>query len=196
MKSLIWQRDDVPGLEYFTLLTRFGHHHLNGTITLSLDDVPTLITYSITCELDWQTRAVSIRQERGSDIRHLSLDVHEDGRWRSDGEVVEIGDGIIDIDLEMSPCTNLLPIRRLNLNIGETQEFTALWVRFPDLRLERLPQRMTRLTESRYHVKWLSLGTENNIDVDADGLSTAYQEFWHRVAFAQEDDNGPIDSPR
>jgi hypothetical protein len=41
------------------------------------------------------------------------------------GAAVSAVEGCIDIDLKYSPSTNLLPIRRLNLAIGESAEVTT-----------------------------------------------------------------------
>src|SRR5712664_99467 len=40
---------------------------------------------------------------------------------------------VCDIDLAVTPATNTLPIRRLNLEVGQSQEVTAAWLKFPDL---------------------------------------------------------------
>jgi uncharacterized glyoxalase superfamily protein PhnB len=59
-------------------------------------------------------------------------------------------DGCIDVDLGFSPSTNLLPIRRLRLAVGQRAAVRAAWVRFPELTLEVLEQTYTRLSESTY----------------------------------------------
>lgn len=59
--------------------------------------------------------------------------------------------GAIDIDLGWSPSTNTLPIKRLNLEIGQSSgELIAAWVRFPELTLQPLPQEHIRLAERQY----------------------------------------------
>jgi hypothetical protein len=40
------------------------------------------------------------------------------------------GEGCLDIDLGFSPSTNLLPIRRLTLAVGEAATVRAAWLPF------------------------------------------------------------------
>ena len=71
-------------------------------------------------------------------------------RWWLNGAEQPDVTGCIDIDFNFSPCTNLLPIRRVNLTIGETAEVQAAWLRFPSFKLELLPQHYHRMDETTY----------------------------------------------
>ena len=59
-------------------------------------------------------------------------------------------DGLIDVDLEASACTNTLPIHRLPLPLGELTEAPAAYVRALDLSVARLDQTYRRLDGRRY----------------------------------------------
>ena len=48
--------------------------------------------------------------------------------WGADSRAV---DGCRDIDLNFSPSTNVLPIRRLSLDVGDQAAVRAAWLRFP-----------------------------------------------------------------
>ena len=50
--------------------------------------------------------------------------------WQNEVEQPQVA-GCIDIDLNFSPSTNLLPIRRCNLAVGEAVAVNAAWLRFP-----------------------------------------------------------------
>ncbi|WP_148681759.1 putative glycolipid-binding domain-containing protein [Candidatus Nitrososphaera gargensis] len=58
--------------------------------------------------------------------------------------------GIHDVDLEVTPATNTLPIRRLCLEDGKSQQVDAVWVHFPSLTLEWLQQRYTGIDRRHY----------------------------------------------
>ena len=79
------------------------------------------------------------------------------------------------------PATNTLPIRRLNLELGQSREVTAAWLKFPDLTLAILPQRYTRLAPQRYGYQ-SGTGFSAEMLVDDLGLVTAYPGGWERVA--------------
>src|SRR5579864_4908705 len=90
--------------------------------------------------------------------------------------------GCLDVDLAFTPATNILPLRRLGLAVGESREMTAAWVRFPDLSVEPLAQRYTRLDERR--VRYESRGGAFTADLEVDelGLVVSYPPLWERVA--------------
>jgi uncharacterized protein len=57
----------------------------------------------------------------------------------------------------------------------------AAWVKLPDLALQRLPQRYTRLTKNAYRFESDS-GFSAEIVVDDLGLVTTYPGGWERMA--------------
>jgi hypothetical protein len=181
MKSVLWERQDQTGLEYSSFRFQENRCLLVGTIVTLLDDPPARVTYRIECDEHWRTRVVDIQGDWAGETKQLSLRVDDQQIWTSDSAVIPLADGLFDIDLEISPVSNTLPIRRLNLEEGESAEVTALWVRFPDLRLERLGQRYTRIGQHLYHYEAPSLDFEAQLEVDDDGLIVHYEGLWRRV---------------
>jgi len=100
--------------------------------------------------------------------------------WWVEGEEDARLRGCTDVDLEISPSTNTIPIRRLNLAVGQASAVTAAWVRFPALTVEPLTQRYTRTGANRYHYASGAFATE--IEVDDVGLVTGYEGGWVREA--------------
>jgi uncharacterized protein len=121
---------------------------------------------------EWRTRSVDLRC---ADWR-LELTADGDGTWS-----VPNVDGCIDVDLGFTPATNTLPIRRHGLAVGEAFDLDAAWVRFPELTLERLPQRYERLAEDRY--RYSSPGFQAELIVDANGLVLEYEGLWRAIGF-------------
>lgn len=170
MKSLLWQRHDRVGLERFTLS---GEHVLEGTVIVWLGG-PYEVQYEIACAPTWETIDASIV------TGGTTLEIRRDGaRWMMNGQHVPAVDGCIDIDIGVTPSTNTLPIRRLSLGVGESREVTAAWLRFPELSLEPLVQRYTRLAERTYLYESPSFRAE--LEVDGDGVVTRYGDVWSVV---------------
>ena len=63
---------------------------------------------------------------------------------------------------------------------------TAVWVRFPELTIESLPQRHTRLDERRYRYESAGGAFVAAIEVDELGLVTEYEGGWRRLATSSE----------
>jgi hypothetical protein len=93
--------------------------------------------------------------------------------------------GCLDVDLGFSPSTNLLPIRRLKLEIGARADVRAAWVRFPELTLELLEQSYTRLTEHTYLYESAGGEFKRELTVNADGFVVEYPGLWRDESTAE-----------
>jgi hypothetical protein len=91
-------------------------------------------------------------------------------------------DGLADVDLAITPSTNTLPIRRLDLAVGSSAEVDAVWVRLPELSIEGLSQRYTRLGDRRYQYDAFGGSFVAELEVDDDGVMVWYGDLWKRVA--------------
>jgi hypothetical protein len=177
----MWKMLHAPGLECFELLHRGARWILRGTILHLHEDEPFEVRYSIECDSGWHTLSSRIELRSGSGERALQIEA-DHGRWISNGEPQPQLDGCIDIDLGWSPCTNTLPIRRLNLQNGaDSGPVVAAWIKFPELALEPLPQGYHRVADHVYRYTSRGGTFTANLRVDEDGLVEAYEGFWQRV---------------
>ncbi|PYX20414.1 MAG: hypothetical protein DMG82_22420 [Acidobacteria bacterium] len=85
-----------------------------------------------------------------------------------------------DVDLALTPATNTLPIRRLNLQVGRSESVIAAWVKFPELTVQPLSQHYTRLGKDTYRYE-SNTGFSAEIVVDDLGLVTTYPGGWDRI---------------
>ena len=113
--------------------------------------------------------------------RHLVLNVESRGVWRSSVQKLPDLRDCRDVDLAVTPATNTLPIRRLNLEVGSSESVIAAWVKFPELTIQTLSQRYTRLAKNAYRYE-SDTGFSVEIVVDDLGLVTAYPGGWERIA--------------
>jgi uncharacterized protein len=82
--------------------------------------------------------------------------------------------------LALTPATNTVAIRRLDLQVGSGESGIAAWVKFPDLTVQPLPQRYTRLAKTSYRYE-SNTGFSAEITVDDLGLVTTYPGGWERI---------------
>ena len=181
LRSVLWRRRDEPSFE----LARFREYHdgfiLEGRVLTVFGDEPCEVHYSVWCGLDWSTRGADVFVMDGREPRRLVLRRDDEDHWWREGthHLPEL-DGLRDIDLAVSPATNTLAIRRLALQPGESAGAEAAWVRFPELTLERIPQRYTRTSERHYHYESGDFAAD--LEVDDQGVVIHYGELWERVA--------------
>jgi hypothetical protein len=180
--SVLWQRLDLPASEYCALSSLDEGWELRGAVCAALDDRPLYVTYVVRCDSRWETSAVEIRQEEAGVVRTLRLRVDAARQWWQDDTELRALRGCVDVDLGITPATNTLPMRRLGLAVGDAHALNAAWVSFPDLSLQVLAQRYTRLGEELY--RYESLGTDFTaaLSVDDQGLVIRYAGLWDRVA--------------
>ncbi len=181
VRTCLWRWVRGTGLERFELLREDAGWVLRGTILALGERRSDEVRYEVSCDSAWSTRRVDVTLFEAGVERSLRLSV-EDGRWYESGRERETVRGCIDVDLGWSPSTNTLPIRRLNLAVGESSgPLTAAWVRFPELAIEPLPQEYRRLSERRYRYTSREGAFTAEIDVDEHGVVVDYQGVWQRV---------------
>jgi hypothetical protein len=86
--------------------------------------------------------------------------------------------GCDDVDFEFSPSTNTLPIRRLNLGVGESTAVRAAWLRFPSLALEPFEQTYTRTGETTYRFESGDGRFTRDLTVNDAGFVLDYPGLW------------------
>ena len=172
---ILWQGLIAPSMERFIVSATNGGFEFSGLILQAHDDAPYVVRYLIAVDESWRTRSAEVELEDGG-RREVRLTSDTGGHWSRDGQPVLDLDGCIDADLEWSPSTNTLPIRRLGLEVGESRAVTAAWLRFPSLQVQRLDQSYERLAETRYRYR-SGLFTAD-LAVDDDGLVLQYGVNW------------------
>ena len=110
----------------------------------------------------------------------VALDVERNpsGAWLVDGAPAPDLDGLIDLDLGFTPATNLLPLRRLALAIGESAVVESALLDEHSWSFRRLTQRYERMDEEHYHYESPSGGYEGVLRVRADGVVLHYPGLW------------------
>ena len=174
------------GLERFELVARGRLWVLRGTILHLHDSRPVEARYLIECDSGWRTTNARIEVHDHRQKRTLQIKT-EGGHWTANRDPQPQLDGCIDIDLEWSPSTNTLPIRRLSLEKGASSgPLVAAWIRFPDLVLEPLAQEYQRVTDRTYRYDSRGGTFTAELSVDEHGLVEEYKGFWKRVLGAGE----------
>jgi uncharacterized protein len=181
-RAVVWKNLLIDGRDYCGLSHTAEGWLLKGAVVGVLKDQrPMLASYEIHCDENWLTHRVQVERTIGNDVKTLSLSVESRGVWRSTGQEVREIQGCDDVDLAVTPATNTLAIRRLSLQIGSSESIVAAWVKFPELRVQPLSQRYTRLGKDTYRYE-SNTGFSAEIVVDDLGLVTAYPGGWERIA--------------
>ena len=132
--------DAVDGFE--VVYARPGR--LRGHTSAVEDGQAYAVRYEVALDDRWRTREARVASDTVTGPRETVLISDGEGHWTVDGEPAPQLDGLIDVDLEASACTNTLPIHRLALPDGEAVPASAVYVRALDLSVTRLEQTYRR----------------------------------------------------
>jgi uncharacterized protein len=177
-EAVLWRRLDKPGHEYARLSQDGTRWQLTGIAVFQHEQQPCRLDYSVVCDGQWLTQAGIVTGWVGDKAVGVGVSVDASGTWRINGtECPEVA-GSIDLDLNFSPSTNLLPVRRLNLSIGEQAQVKAAWLRFPEFTLEPLDQMYQRVDDVIYRYESAGGKFVAELKVNAVGFVTLYPKVW------------------
>lgn len=137
--------------------------------------------FRIVCDTGWRVRRTEVETIGGGPSIVLTADGA--GHWRDGaGTPRPELDGAIDVDLPMTPFTNTLPIRRLNLRAGQAADLRVVYIVMAGGSVTVSPQRYHCLEpRRRYRYKSLDSDFVREIEVDANGLVITYPDLFRRV---------------
>ncbi|HET6861536.1 MAG TPA: putative glycolipid-binding domain-containing protein [Pyrinomonadaceae bacterium] len=176
--AIVWKSIFLNGHEYCRVLHDASFNFLVGSAIFSKDQRPTRLDYSIKCDSHWRSLSAEVSGWLGDEQVDLQIFVKDGRFWFLNGEEQKELEGCVDVDLNFSPSTNLLPIRRLNLRVGEVAEVKAGWLRFPSFKLEPLRQSYRRIDETTYRYESGGGTFGKDLRVNPMGLVTSYPDIW------------------
>ena len=182
-RHVLWQAWTGPGLESLRM-----HGNAEG---ISAESVAIglaggrayTVRYALRCDGGWRVRTLEAWTLEGAG---LALWSDGRGRWTGpDGAHRPALDGCFDVDLPSTVFTNTLPVRRLGMLPGWSEEVSVVYVAVPELTLSVARQRYTCLTwgpdGGRYRFESVGGDFTAEITLDADGLVMEYPRIARRV---------------
>jgi hypothetical protein len=187
-RNVYWRPWDEPGLEHLHVTFAADGLRAVGLILRKLDDSHLRCRYKLETDAAFRTRKMTfaVMPSGGSDGNRLALESDGDGHWHVNGEPRPDLSGCLDPDIQISPFTNTLPIRRLGLRAGASADIRVVYVPLPDLAVRPAEQRYTCIEKfgtkgGRYRYDDAHWNFTAELPVDADGLVTDYPELFERV---------------
>jgi|ERR1041385_3019928 hypothetical protein len=175
--SILWRGIYFKGHEACRLYQLDNEWRLDGTAVFDSEDRACRLSYVVACDSSWNTLWGTVSGWIGDQDVNIEITVAAQ-RWTLSGVDKSAVDGCIDLDLNFSPATNLLPIRRLKLANGEQAEVKAAWLRFPGFELEPLAQVYTRLDDFTYRYSSGGGSFVRDLKVDEVGFVIDYPGLW------------------
>lgn len=178
MPSVRWRRLDLPGTDRATLTTTDRGYLLLGHAQYRDPQGEADLHYSIQISPTWRTERALLHGAGPQGLVSFDIVVQPTELWSINALPMPAVTGATDVDLNITPATNLLSIRRLQLSPGQTGEVTAAWLSFPEPELKPLRQIYTCLGDGRYAYQCPELSFQTTLQCNPDGLVTAYPPLW------------------
>lgn len=149
-RPILWRRLDLPGHDTATLREIEGCAELRGMAVFHDEGEPTALHYTVRCDPGWRTTEGTVHGWRGGRPVDLRMVRSQSGAWTLNGAPAPAVAGCADLDLNFTPATNLLPLRRLDLAVGQAAEVRSAWLEWPAGKLALLVQRYARRSATEY----------------------------------------------
>lgn len=183
VRDYLWTSLDLPGHEHLRLQP--GEQdgvQVDSQVVVISDGRVLRLSYRIELDEGWRVRSVRIASEQpdGSALG-LVLQADGGGNW-TDGNGMPLHelDGCMDIDIQATPFTNTIPIRRLLLAQGQPEPIRVAYIGVPSLDVTPMDQRYTRLGDGRIRYESVRSGFVADLEVDADGIVVNYPGHFRR----------------
>jgi uncharacterized protein len=185
VESILWRGFVLPGHEACRLFSKNSLWHVEGSAVFVHEKQPVRLNYQIICDTAWQTLSAEVEGWLGNTVIGIEIKTDPTHHWWLNGIEQPAVMSCIDLDLNFSPSTNLLPMRRLSLAIGEAADVTAAWLRFPSFKLEPLLQRYSRLEKTIYRYESAGGQFVANLNVNRSDFVLDYPGLWQSEATSE-----------
>ncbi len=182
IRTVLWQQWDNIGLEYLVLIQNDDNIEVDSTIIGYEYKTPFRLHYQIQCDAHYQLQKVILDLAGRSP---LTLITNDKVQWfDKDNQPLHALDGCVDIDISATPFTNTLPIRRLEWQPGQSRLLDMVYIKIPELTIERVTQQYTCLEkdEQTSIFEYRQPDFSAILPIDADGFVQNYPKLFRRLA--------------
>lgn len=185
VRDVMWISLDERMFEHLRLESGPEGFAADGLVIRRQEGAFARFHYRIEGDARWRARRAEV--SRMSDAPASVVLVSDGkGEWTNGGgQALPELDGCLDLDIQASPFTNTLAIRRLELAADAAAEIRVGFVTVPELGVRHVRQRYTRLADgasgSVYRYESLESDFRSDLPVDTDGLLLEYPGYFRRA---------------
>ena len=152
---------------------------LTGRTQFVETDGTTSLDYLLLCDHGWHVRSARVTGSRLEAAINVRIERRPDGVWRLDGEERPELRGCVDLDLEFTPATATLALRRLAMVPGSQGAATLARLTFPDFRLRPVAFSCRRTSlESYLYQEASAPELTRRLSVNEAGFASQIPGFW------------------
>ena len=180
--NILWSGIEYNSLENCLVKTTDTGAEINSVIVGGYDGKIYHVEYQIRTNENWETIFVEIKSQHSNIRDYFIFESDAKGNWALNGKPEDQFQGCIDVDIPVTPFTNTLPIKRLNMQKSEVSEIYVLYIDLLERKITPVRQKYIRLADTRYHYENIPNDFEANIEVDEFGFVVDYPSLFTRTA--------------
>jgi hypothetical protein len=174
----LWRRLDAPGHDACRFDQLATGYRLAGMAAFREGRTVCQLQYEVVADTAFRTRSARISGHLGRRDVQLVIRASRSGQWKVNGVAQPGLAGCIDLDLGFTPATNLLPIRRLALRVGQAVQVPTVYLDIPSLALRVIPQHYQRVSRSSYAYASPVHGYSATLQVSRHGAVESYPDVF------------------
>jgi uncharacterized protein len=180
--NILWTGREYYSLENCLIDTNTNGSLISSTIVGSYDGKIYQVSYHIKTNSHWETVFLEINYRYSNHSQLIQFEGDGKGNWKQDGKNAARFNGCVDVDIALTPFTNTLPIRRLQLQEQQSQEIQVIYCDLLDQKIMPVHQKYTCLSATAYHYENIPNDFEATIQVDDSGFVVDYPSLFVRTA--------------
>lgn len=177
IKIALWKALYTPGHDAACLFQTESGWRLEGAAVYSRDGEPACVRYALELASDWSTKSGSIDGFVGAKAVRHQIEREASG-WTVNGMRQRRVEGLVDIDFGFTPATNYPQLRRMALEVGQSDRITVAWMDVTSSELEPLPQIYRRVSEHAYDYDSPQGPYRATLLIAPSGFVRLYPELW------------------
>lgn len=178
-RRLVWNGHRYASKEHCTIDVAPDEILIRGQIRSRPADIDLRMSYLIVLTPTWET--VRVRIAGSFDKKAIDYDFGRIGDIWTNWDGMQLSGRATDTDISLTPLTNTLPIRRLQLKAGERAGTDVLYFDLGERTVDIRQQRYTRLDARRYLFETVPNDFEATIEVDDEGFVLEYPGLFSRA---------------
>lgn len=180
--NILWKGVEYYSLENCLVSQNTSGYVIDSAIVGSYRGKLYSVEYEITTNTSWETLSIKASCRHNNKVKQYAFFREANGHWKTTDSTLSQFNGCKDIDIPVTPFTNTLPIRRLNLSVGETSDIRVIYFDLLNEKISAVDQRYTKLSKTIYHYENIPNDFEADIEVDEHGLVVFYPSLFERKA--------------
>jgi uncharacterized protein len=182
-RELMWASLESPGWEHVRIDDGHPEWNVFDSMLVRVDGGQIRRGgYTLILDKAWRTLELRLMVEQSpGNMTALHFLASGDGMWTdADGRHLPEFDGCIDVDIQWTPLTNTLPIRRMRLTPGQEESISVVYIPLPSLEIGVAQQRYVGLDKGHARFESVASGFTRDIAIDEEGFVVDYPNLFRR----------------